>query len=116
MLKRLITLLFALVIAFIAIALSVSNRKLVTLVLDPFTPANPLIAIDGPLYVFLFVTLIVGVLIGGSTMWLSQAKWRRMARQQTREAVRWKAEADRLLRASDAQLAHSEGTALVVAR
>ena len=50
----------------------------------------------------LFAMLIVGVMLGGFETWLNQGKWRRMGRARTHEALRWKGEAERLLRERDA--------------
>ena len=115
MLKRLVGTVLGLVVMALLVTLAVTNRKIVTLVLDPFTPNNPVVAVDLPFYVFLFAMLIIGALIGGLAMWLSQSKWRRMARQRAQEAVRWKGEADRLQRERE-QAAGGEARALAVVR
>ena len=51
-----------------------------------------------PFYAYLFGALLVGVVIGGAATWMTQARWRRNARQRAAEAHRWQAEADRLSR------------------
>ena len=53
---------------------------------------------------YLFGALLVGVVIGGMAMWITQGRWRRIARRRGAEAVRWQAEADRLTRERDRQL------------
>ena len=58
-----------------------------------------------PFYAYLFFTLLLGVVLGGTAMWLSQARWRRNARHHGRAAARWHAEADRLTRERDATAA-----------
>ncbi|MEO1609236.1 MAG: LapA family protein [Pseudomonadota bacterium] len=58
-----------------------------------------------PLFVFIFVMLALGAFLGGVASWLSQGKWRKMARQRTQEAMRWKAEAERLTKERDEQTA-----------
>jgi hypothetical protein len=58
-----------------------------------------------PFYAYLFGLLLAGILIGGSAMWLTQARWRRTARRRAAEAQRWQAEADRLTRERQAQIA-----------
>jgi hypothetical protein len=55
-----------------------------------------------PFYAYLFIALLLGVLLGGTAMWLSQSRWRRNARHHGRAAARWHAEADRLTRERDA--------------
>ena len=58
-----------------------------------------------PFYAYLFGTLLVGIVIGGLATWMTQARWRRTARRRAAEAQRWQAEADRLSRERQAQLA-----------
>lgn len=98
MVRRAVWLLVALPTAVLLIILAVSNRHAVRLVLDPFRPDDPVVFLVLPLYAYLFVSLILGVLLGGAAAWLAQRRWRRMARRRTAEAIRWQAEADRLLR------------------
>ncbi len=103
--RRIIWLLIALPAGLLLVTLAVVNRHEVRLVLDPFRPEAPVISLVAPFYVYLFVTLLVGVLLGGTAMWLSQARWRRSARTQGKAAARWQAEADRLTREREAQAA-----------
>jgi hypothetical protein len=63
-----------------------------------------------PFYAYLFITLLIGVLVGGTAMWLGQARWRKHARQQGRAATRWHAEADRLTRERDAAVSAGSNT------
>ena len=91
--------------AVVIATLGVANRHDVRLVLDPFEPKNPLLYVDLPFWLYLFAILIVGVLLGGFSVWLGQGKWRRMVRSRTQEALRWKGEAERLQRERDAQVA-----------
>ena len=62
------------------VTLAVVNRHEVRLVLDPFRPETPVLSLVLPFYAYLFITLLLGVLLGGTAMWLSQARWRRNAR------------------------------------
>ncbi len=93
------------------ITLAVANRHAVSLILDPFSPKNPALAVDLPFFVYLFGALFLGLLLGGFATWLGQGKWRRRARQRTREAYEWRVEADRLTR----QLETSQNTRLPMA-
>ena len=68
------------------------------LVLDPFRSEAPALAITLPFYAYIFALLLLGALLGGGAMWLTQGRWRRTARQRTHESAKWQAEADRLLR------------------
>lgn len=104
MLKRIFWLLTAFPAAALLITLAVANRHSVRLVLDPFRPDAPVLSIVLPFYGFLFGTLLIGVLLGGTATWLSQGRWRRTARQRSGEAKRWQGEADRLMRERDAEV------------
>lgn len=106
MIQRAIGLVLGFIGAIGLITLAVSNRHAVRLVLDPFHPEAPAVSIDAlPLYAYIFGALIIGVIVGGLAAWVGQSKWRRTARARTQEAVRWKAEADRLVRERDAGVA-----------
>lgn len=98
---RIFTTIFAFAAALILVTLAVANRHLVEIVFDPFNPENPAIGLEMPFFYYLFGSLTIGVLVGGFAVWMSQGKWRRLARQRTQEAIRWKAEVDRLMRERD---------------
>lgn len=116
MIQRAIGLLVGFLCAILLVTLAVSNRHAVRLVLDPFRPENPAISIDAlPFYAYIFGALILGVVLGGVSTWVSQSKWRRTARARTQEAVRWKAEAERLGRERDASVTRERGKALAIA-
>jgi hypothetical protein len=104
-LRRIVWLLIAIPAGLLLVTLAVANRHEVRLVLDPFRPENPAISLAMPLYAYIFIALVAGVLLGGTATWLSQARWRRGAREQGRAAARWHAEADRLTRERDAAAA-----------
>jgi uncharacterized integral membrane protein len=101
-LRRIVWLLIALPAGLLLVTLAVANRHEVRLSLDPFRPEAPVLSLVLPFYAYLFAAMLVGILLGGFAMWLSQARWRRSARVQGRAAARWHAEADRLTRERDA--------------
>jgi len=103
-LRRIILFVVALPVALLLIALALANRHSVRLALDPFRPADPVIALVLPFYAYLIGALLIGVVVGGLATWLTQARWRRAARRRDAEARRWQAEADRLGRERDKQL------------
>lgn len=109
MLKRLAWLLVAFPAAVLLVTLAVSNRHSARLILDPFRPETPAIAIELPLYAYLFGALVIGVVIGGLATWLGQGQWRRTARARAQEAMRWRAEAERLTRERDANVTPADG-------
>jgi len=104
-LRRIIWLLIGLPAGLFLVTLAVANRHDVRLVLDPFHPEAPVLSLMMPFYAYLLAALLVGVVLGGVAMWLSQGRWRRAARVQGRAAARWQAEADRLTRERDAKAA-----------
>ena len=101
MFQRILTTLFAFVMAVVLVALAVANRRIVEFVLDPFNPQAPALSISMPFFYYLFASLIVGVLLGGFAVWFAQGKWRRVARQRTQEALKWRSEVERLTRERD---------------
>ncbi len=107
MLRRLLWFPFALVAAALLVTLAVANRDRVRMVLDPFRPEAPAIFVELPFYAYLLGALTIGVVLGGVATWLGQGTWRKTARAKTQDAMRWQAEADRLARERDAQIAGS---------
>ncbi len=104
MLGRLIGMLLVIVITIALLSLAIANRHEVRFILDPFNRENPAIFLSFPFFIFMFIMLALGVFLGGTASWLSQGKWRKTARQRTQEAMRWKAEAERLAKERDEQV------------
>lgn len=116
MLKRIAWLLVGFPVGIVLIALAVANRHAVHVALNPFRPEDKVLAFDMPLFLYTFAVLLVGVLIGGWAAWLGQSRWRRTARHRTQEAMRWQAEADRLARERDADVAGRKGQLAVAGK
>ncbi|ESR25931.1 lipopolysaccharide assembly protein LapA domain-containing protein [Lutibaculum baratangense] len=93
---RILQLVVLVPLAVILIVFAVSNRHPVLVSLDPFSPEDPSLALDLPLYLLLFGTLLLGVLVGGIAAWVSQGRWRSEARTRRAEARRWKARASEI--------------------
>jgi uncharacterized integral membrane protein len=71
--------LFVLVpVAVIAAILAVANRQPVTFRLDPFAADNSAVVFVMPLFLLVFLSFLIGVLVGGATMGL---RHRRTARR-----------------------------------
>jgi uncharacterized integral membrane protein len=100
MISRLVWVIVLIPAAIILIALSVANRHVVPLTFDPFAAANPYLTFAAPMFVFLFASLIVGLIIGSLTTWLAQGKYRRKARLAQIDADQLKSE----MRKRDEQL------------
>lgn len=69
----------------LALVISIANRGAVTFSIDPFSAENPALAFSVPLYLLIFVALLLGVLIGGMSAWAGQTGWRKKARKTARE-------------------------------
>lgn len=104
MIKRILTYLVVFPLAVALVALGVVNTHKVDLILDPFRPEAPAVALNLPFYAYLFAAIVLGILIGSFATWRSQSHWRREARRRTVEAQRWHGEADRLARERDAMV------------
>ncbi|AKI02469.1 hypothetical protein IMCC20628_03787 [Hoeflea sp. IMCC20628] len=95
MIKRIIALAILVPLGIILIMLSVANRTAVTLALNPFDPADTVLSLTLPFFVFLFAALIIGMIIGSLATWFKQGKYRQTARINANEAVKWHSEADK---------------------
>ena len=80
MVRKIVTAVIVVPLALIIIAFAVANRQLVTVSFDPFSQTSPAYAATLPLFIMIFVLVILGVVIGGVASWLRQASWRRTAR------------------------------------
>jgi hypothetical protein len=98
-LRRFLRWVIGLPVVAILVALGLANDQPVSLVLDPFRPANPAISLQPlPFYLYLFGALTLGVIAGGLATWAAQAHVRRSARKGEAEARRWRAEVERINR------------------
>ncbi|WP_309082557.1 LapA family protein [Chelativorans sp.] len=93
MLHRVVLVLVVIPLAVILIALAVANRAFTPFTIDPFNPGNPALTIELPLFVYLFLSLILGLVIGGAATWFRQGRYRRLARERALEAERLRRQA-----------------------
>jgi hypothetical protein len=93
--RKLVTALIVVPLAVLLVALSVVNRRPVTLGLNPFD-ANSGLTLEAPLFIFLLGAFALGLVVGGLATWIGQGKWRKTARVEAREASTWRRQADRL--------------------
>ncbi len=77
---------FLLPLAIVLILLSVANRQPVRFSLDPLNSLSPALSVELPLFVFLFVIFLVGILLGGFLVWMSQGRHRKALREKSHEA------------------------------
>jgi uncharacterized integral membrane protein len=81
MLRKALAAIILIPIVLLLVMFAVANRQIVTLSYDPFDAANPAYAVTVPLFVLIFVLVVLGVLLGGVAAWLRQGRWRRAARR-----------------------------------
>lgn len=91
-LKRIVSLVIFVPLGIVLIVLAVANRQMVTLALNPFRPEDSVLAISAPLFLLLFVAVLLGMLIGALVTWWGQGRHRKQARVEAREAIKWKNE------------------------
>jgi hypothetical protein len=94
--RKLIIVLVAVPLAVVLIALAVVNRKPVLLTLDPLGGTDTGLSLEAPFFLFLLGAFACGLVVGGIATWIDQGKWRRLAREETRQARDWRRQADRL--------------------
>ena len=79
-------------LAAVLIIFAVANRHLVMVSFDPFNPSDPSYGVTLPLFAVIVLSVIVGVIAGGSATWFRQGRWRRAARRHEAAAMAARAE------------------------
>jgi uncharacterized integral membrane protein len=92
--RKIVTGIIVVPLAVIIIAFAVANRQIVTVSFDPFSSTAPAYAANLPLFVLIFIVLILGVIVGGVGSWIGQAKWRRGHRSLDAEVRQLRSEVD----------------------
>lgn len=88
MLNRVVLVLLVVPMAVVLIALAVANRGAVPFTLDPFNPGNNALTVEWPLFIYLFLALVAGMVIGSVATWLKQGRYRKEARDRRHEVQR----------------------------
>jgi uncharacterized integral membrane protein len=88
-LKRIISLVIFVPLGIVLIVLAVANRQSVTLALNPFRPEDSMLSVSAPFFLFLILALLIGMAIGSAVTWWNQGRYRRQARVEAREAMKW---------------------------
>jgi hypothetical protein len=94
-LGRILSLLVLVPVAIALISFSVANRQIVDVSFDPTGATDPAFALQLPMFVVIFATLAVGLLLGGIGTWFTQGKHRKLARKKKQEADKWQFEAEK---------------------
>ena len=81
MLRKIISAIIVIPLLIVVVGFAVANRQAVTVSFDPFSSQEPAYAVTLPLFVIIFVLLIIGVIVGGVAAWMRQSAWRRSARR-----------------------------------
>ncbi len=93
--KKIINLIILLPLAVILVILCVANRQSVTLALNPFRPEDSVLSVTAPFFVYLFLAVIFGLVVGSLATWFAQGKHRKRARIEAVEAMKWHSEAEK---------------------
>ncbi len=89
----LLKLFFIIPVTLIGVGFALANRHLVTIDFDPFKTDEPtVVAFAAPLYIVVFASIILGVILGGFASWVAQGRHRRAARYARNEASRLREE------------------------
>jgi uncharacterized integral membrane protein len=94
--RALFRLLVLLPFALLLLGFSLANRNPVTVSIDPFSSGDGLPTFSIPLYFLFLGAMMLGVVIGGSSTWMSQSRHRKAAREASRKSAALKAENDAL--------------------
>ena len=76
MIKRIVNVVILIPVAIVLIVLSVANRQPVTLAFNPFRPEDSVLSVTAPFFVYLFLTTILGLVLGALITWFAQGKYR----------------------------------------
>lgn len=85
-------------LAVVLLGFALVNRESVVLHFDPFGFFEPPLAYDVPLFLPIFISAAVGILVGGFATWISEGRHRRAARHHRREVERQRRENEELRR------------------
>ena len=81
MFRKIVAAIILVPLAVIIIAFAVANRQAVSVSFDPTSATSPAYVVHLPLFIVIFIVLILGVIVGGMAAWLNQSAWRRTARK-----------------------------------
>lgn len=92
---------FVVFLAILVVAcFALANKEWITqgvdLSYDPTRPGNPESSLHLPIFLVLFGVLVIGMLLGGLTVWFKQGRFRRAARVAQSEVERHRSEIDKL--------------------
>lgn len=101
MFRKFVTYLVLVPLAIVILMFAVANREIITVSFDPFSTVQPALSFTMPLFVLIFILVILGVILGGFAAWLRQSKYRRHVRLLETEVRVLRGEKEALLRRPD---------------
>jgi uncharacterized integral membrane protein len=81
LLRKILTAIVVVPLLVVIVGFAVANRQSVTISFDPFDQAHPAYAVSLPLFIIIFILIILGVVVGGIASWLRQGHHRRASRR-----------------------------------
>ena len=92
---RFLKLLIATPLTILFLIFAYANRAFVTVSFDPFSSGDiPAFQLDAPLFVVIILSIMLGVLLGGITVWFAEGRHRKAERAFRAEAQRLRSELD----------------------
>ncbi len=93
---RFLKLLILIPLGILVIVLSVANREPISVSLNPLSggAGDAAFTYSLPLYLVLFLALLIGVLLGGVGSWLAQGKTRKKARDEKLQSGKYRKRAE----------------------
>jgi uncharacterized integral membrane protein len=83
-------------VAIVAVSFAVINDQPARLAFVPFVSQSDVFTYNLPLWLVIFVSIGLGVIVGGAAAWLAQSKHRRAAREARAEIRLLRSELDRV--------------------
>lgn len=83
---KLSTWLISVPLGILGITVAVANRQTVGVSLDPFSTTAPALSFEAPMFAVIFGAVFLGMVIGGTSMWINQGHYRRRAWAEYRHA------------------------------
>jgi uncharacterized integral membrane protein len=72
-----------------------ANRSFVTVSFDPFSSGDiPAFQLDAPLFLVIILAIMIGVVLGGVTVWFAEGRHRKAERALRADAQRLRSELD----------------------
>lgn len=92
---RFLKLLIATPLTILFLIFAFANRQWVTVSFDPFSTGDiPAFQLDAPMFIVIILSIMVGVALGGVTVWFAEGRHRKAERTHRAEAQRLRSELD----------------------